>query len=758
MFAALGRFTYRGRLWVLAATAVLAAAAAVWGGGLFGAVSDGGFEDPGAESTRAAETIERELGHDGVDVVAVFSSDEIRYDNPTFARLIERMRDELPEEQVASATTYLDDGLTDTERGIMLAEDGHATYVPITMEGSTKDERMENFQEIRDDISAGPLEVRLGGPLPVEQEISERAESDVVRAELVSLPLLLALLVVIFGGVVAALTPLAVGGLAIVGSLAMLRALTYVTEVSVFAVNVATLLGLGLAIDYGLFIVSRFREETAAGRPVPEAVARTLSTAGRTVAFSGVTVMIAFAGLLFFPQPMLRSIGLGGIAVVLFDLLAALVVLPALLAVVGRRIDALPVFPRIRRRRALLQGATGTLAAGADRAARAAASSGGWAHLAHSVMRRPVLYLVAVAGVLIAFASALASTHVGSTDQRYLPAGADGRAASEMLSEEFPAGDVATADIAVTGDLTGTGGERRLEAYTDRLEGIEGVMRADVERVGDTAAHVSVAYEGEVDAPATQRLVEDLRAEPGPDGADEVLVGGVAAQQKDTLDGILDAVPLTLGFVIAVTLVLLFMAFGSLVLPVKAVLMGFLSLGASLGAVIWGFQEGHLAAVLGFDAVGTMDPTYLVLILVVSFGLAMDYELFLLSRVREEYLHSGDNAHSVAVGLQRTGGIITSAALLLVVVLAAMGTSALLSLKIIGIGLAVAVVVDATLVRALLVPATMRLLGDANWWLPRPLRWLHDRIGISEGGEEDEGAGSADAEAAGGGDRAPQGA
>ncbi|WP_017623614.1 MMPL family transporter [Nocardiopsis chromatogenes] len=751
MFSALGRFTYRGRLWVLAATLVLAAAAAVWGGGLFGAVSDGGFEDPGAESTRAAETIERELGHDGVDVVAVFSSDEIRYDNPTFANLVKRMRDELPEEQVASATTYLDEGLTDTERGILLAEDGHATYVPITIEGSTKDERMENFQEIRDDISAGPLEVRLGGPLPVEQEISERAESDVVRAELVSLPLLLVLLVVIFGGVVAALTPLAVGGLAIVGSLAMLRALTYVTEVSVFAVNVATLLGLGLAIDYGLFIVSRFREEAGAGRPVADAVARTLSTAGRTVAFSGITVMISFAGLLFFPQPMLRSIGLGGIAVVLFDLLAALVVLPALLAVVGRRIDALPVFPRVRRRRAL--SATAALAAGAERASRAAAS-GGWARLAHSVMRRPVLYLVAVGGVLIAFASALTSTHVGSTDQRYLPAGADGRAASEMLSEEFPAGDVATADIAVTGDLTGTGGERALEAYAERLEGLDGVLRADVERVGDTAAHVSVAYEGEVDAPATQRLVEDLRAGPGPDGADEVLVGGVAAQQKDTLDGILNAVPATLGFVIVVTLVLLFMAFGSLVLPVKAVLMGFLSLGASLGVVIWGFQEGHLAAPLGFDAVGTMDPTYLVLILVVSFGLAMDYELFLLSRVREEYLDSGDNAHSVAVGLQRTGRIITSAALLLVVVLAAMGTSALLSLKIIGIGLAVAVVVDATLVRALLVPATMRLLGDANWWLPRPLRRLHDRIGISEGGDADEGAPAVGAE---GTDRAPQG-
>jgi len=727
MFSALGRFTYRGRVWVLAATLVFAVASGVWGTGVFGAVGDGGFEDPAAESTRAAEVIEERLGHDGVDVVAVFRSDELRYDNLTFVKQIQGMRDRLPDE-VASATTYLDDGLTDMERGILLSEDGHATYVPLTIEGDTKAERMENFSEVRDEITAGPLERSLGGPLAIEKEISERAESDAVRAELISLPLLLVLLVVIFGGVVAALMPLAVGGLAILGSLTLLRALTYVTDVSVFAVNVATLLGLGLAIDYGLFIVSRFREEVARGAAVADAVPRTLATAGRTVAFSGVTVMIAFAGLLFFPQPILRSIGLGGIAVVLFDVLAALVVLPALLAVVGRRIDALRVFSRVHRRRAL----------GVTAAVAARAGGGAWSRLAHSVMRRPVLYVVAVGGVLVAFASALFSTHVGSTDQRYLPAGAESRAAMEALADDFPAGAVSTADIAVTGLDSGAAAERELDGYADRLKAVDGVLDASVERFSGGAAHVAVAYRGEADDPDTQRMIRELRAEPGPEGADEVLVGGVAAMQIDNVAAIVAAVPWTLAFVITVTAVLLFLAFGSLVLPVKAVLMGFLSLGASLGVVIWGFQEGHLASVLGFDAVGTIDPTYMVLILVVAFGLAMDYELFLLSRVREEYLATGDNRHSVAVGLQRTGSIITSAALLLVVVLGAMGSSALLSLKIIGVGLTVAVVVDATLVRALLVPATMRLLGGANWWLPGPLRRLHDRIGITEGEEPEE--------------------
>src|SRR5690606_23761664 len=535
---------------------------------------------------------------------------------------------------------------------------------PLTIEGDTKAERMENFSEVRDEITAGPLERSLGGPLAIEKEISERAESDAVRAELISLPLLLVLLVVIFGGVVAALMPLAVGGLAILGSLTLLRALTYVTDVSVFAVNVATLLGLGLAIDYGLFIVSRFREEVARGAAVADAVPRTLASAGRTVAFSGVTVMIAFAGLLFFPQPILRSIGLGGIAVVLFDVLAALVVLPALLAVVGRRIDALRVFSRVHRRRAL----------GVTAAVAARAGGGAWSRLAHSVMRRPVLYVVAVGGVLVAFASALFSTHVGSTDQRYLPAGAESRAAMEALADDFPAGAVSTADIAVTGLDSGAAAERELDGYADRLKAVDGVLDASVERFSGGAAHVAVAYRGEADDPDTQRMIRELRAEPGPEGADEVLVGGVAAMQIDNVAAIVAAVPWTLAFVITVTAVLLFLAFGSLVLPVKAVLMGFLSLGASLGVVIWGFQEGHLASVLGFDAVGTIDPTYMVLILVVAFGLAMDYELFLLSRVREEYLATGDNRHSVAVGLQRTGSIITSAALLLVVVLGAMGS------------------------------------------------------------------------------------
>ncbi|QUX31034.1 MMPL family transporter [Nocardiopsis akebiae] len=714
LFGRLGRGVHRWRWAVLAATAAFAVFSGIWGSGLFSDVSESGFEDPDSESARATRVLEEELGHDGVDVVAVYRSDEIQVDNPTFAAAVQRIADGMPEDAVADFDTYLDEDLGETERGMLVAEDMDATYIPVTLSGETHADRLHQYEEVAEYLSSSNLEVHLGGSVAIEHELAESAESDVVRAELITLPILLFLLVLIFGGLVAGLVPLAVGGLAILGSLTLLRALTHVTEVSVFAINVATILGLGLAIDYGLFMVSRFREELRRGRGIADAVSRTVDTAGRTVAFSGITVGIAFAGLLFFPQPILKSIGWGGIAVVVFDLLAALVFLPALMAAVGHRIDRLRLpLPR--------------------RTVTGAVHEGAWSRLARVVMRGPAVSLVAVGGVLLVFSAGLASTELGSTDQRYLPADSGSRIATEALSDDFPAGGLGTLDVAVVGGAD----DGALEEYTERLAGLEEAVSATVERTGEDVAHVVVAYRGASDSPEVADLVRDVRAEPVPEGAEESLVGGVAAMQQDNVAAIVDAAPMTVGFVATATLLLLFLAFGSIVLPIKAVLMGALSLGASLGVVVWGFQEGAFSGLLGFEAVGTIDPTYLVLIIVVAFGLAMDYELFLLSRVREEYLRTGDNTRSVSAGLQHTGQIITSAAILLMVVLLAMGTSDLLFLKIIGIGLAIAVLVDATLVRAVMVPATMRLLGGANWWLPRPLRWLHDRIGISEGGDED---------------------
>ncbi|WP_306367907.1 MMPL family transporter [Nocardiopsis sp. CC223A] len=714
LFGRLGLGAHRFRWAVLVATALFAVFAAVWGSGVFSDVSESGFEDPGAESSQAMDLIEGELGHDDIDIVAVYRSDEMKVDNPTFAAAVQRIADGMPADVVADFDVYLDEDLSDIERGMLVSEDMHATYIPVTLTGEGHTDRLDRYEAAAEHLESGPLETHLGGPVAVEHELSETAESDIVRAELITMPLLLFLLVLIFGGLIAGVVPLAVGGLAILGSLTVLRALTHVTDVSVFAVNVATILGLGLAIDYGLFMVSRFREELDRGRGVAAAVGRTVDTAGRTVAFSGVTVGIAFAGLLFFPQPILKSIGFGGIAVVLFDLLAALVFLPALLSVVGRRIDRLRL-PLPRRT------VTGTL------------QEGGWTRLARTVMRGPAVALVAVLSVLVVFSSGLAATHLGTTDQRYLPEEAGSRIATESVAEDFPAGGLGRLHVAVAGDPS----DEALDEYVERLEDLPEVSLARVERTGEGVAHVLVAYQGATDSDEVKGLVADVRAEPAPAGAQETLVGGVAAMQQDNVAAIVEAAPVTVAFIAGATLFLLFLAFGSVVLPLKAILMGALSLGASLGVVVWGFQEGAFAGLLGFEPVGTIDPTYLVLITIVAFGLAMDYELFLLSRVREEFLRTGDNTRSVAAGLQHTGRIITSAAVLLVVVLLAMGTSGLLFLKIIGIGLAIAVFVDATLVRAIMVPAAMRLLGGVNWWLPRPLRWLHDRIGISEGGGEE---------------------
>ncbi|QVQ52418.1 MMPL family transporter [Spiractinospora alimapuensis] len=723
MFTHLGRFTHRRRWWVIAGSAVFAVLAAVWGTGLFTQVSDGGFVDPDAESTRADELITDELDTATPDVVVIYRDaggtprdGDVIAEDGAFAEAVTDQLDALPSAPVEDVTHFWDMDPEDLTRYALISDDGRATYAAITLRGSGEEERTESYAELvghledqRDALADADVTVRIGGAAAMMSEMSEQAERDVIVAELVSLPLLLLFLVIIFGGLVAASMPLLLAVLAILGSLTALHALALVTDISVFAVNVATILGLGLAIDYGLFIVSRFREELARRGSVEEALPVTVATAGRTVAFSGVAVLIAFCGLLFFPQAIMRSIGLGGIAVVLFDMVAALVVLPAILAVVGHRVNALRI-PGLRRRRAR------------------ESETGGWHRLARTVMRRPFVSLILVAVVLATFGAPLLGLKPGITDQRYLPPDDDTRVVAEMMDEDFPGG-TGTIDVVVTGDVS----DDALEDYAERLDSLEAAAQVDLRSPANgDVAHLVVSFTGEIDDDETTALVTEVRETTPPEGADEVLAGGMAAASVDNLDAILEALPWTILVVVSATLVFLFMAFGSVILPVKAVLMGVLSLAASLGVVVWGFQEGALATLLGFDAVGTTDPTYLVIIVVAAFGLAMDYELFLLSRVREEYLATGDNTQSVAVGLQRTGHIITSAALLLVIVLVSMGTSAIVFLKIMGIGLAAAIVIDATLVRAILVPAAMRLMGRANWWLPGWLRWLHDRIGVTE--------------------------
>jgi RND superfamily putative drug exporter len=714
MFAWWGRVVTRWRWLVLAAAGAFVAVAVGWGMGVFGALSGGGFEDPGSEAARTNDRITEELGSQDVDLLVLYSSERMRVDAPEFREPVTATLAQLRRHPaVVRVVSWYG-----SQPPMMISQDGRATYAAVQLVGDDQDAKLDAYHEVEPLLAAPGVETRAGGMVAFIAESSEQTEADILRAEMLSAPVLLVLLVLIFRGLVAATTPLLVGGLAILGGFLATRLLTLVTDVSIFAINIITIIGLGLAIDYALFVVSRFREELAAGQPTPRAIQQTLATAGRTVTVSGVTIALALASLLIFPQGFLRSMALGGMSAVLVAMLASLTVLPALLAVLGLRINA----GRVRlpwRRRA---------AAGTD---------GGWARLAHSVMRRPVLYVVGVVAVLAVLAIPTLRMEFGGFDERVLPAGAETRAVTETIAQEFgaacepnqnciPDGSTDPINVLVTGVPVAAA-----QAFAEQLAGLPEVTGASITAQQGDATLVAVGYPGEPTGDAAGAAVSAVRDAPVPPGA-EVLVGGRTAYDQDTLASLGQRLP-WMALMIAVTImVVLFLAFGSVVLPIKAVVMNVVSIGASFGVVVWVFQDGHLADWLGFTPTGFIEPTMPILMLALLFGLSTDYEVFLLSRVREEWDRTGDNATSVALGLQRTGRIITAAALLLGVVVAGFTTGEMAYIKLIGVGTIVAIAVDATLVRALLVPATMRLLGRWNWWAPGPLGKLYRRYGIRE--------------------------
>ncbi|MGY1620418.1 MMPL family transporter [Geodermatophilus sp. SYSU D00691] len=710
MFEALGRVMYRWRRWVVAVALALVAFAGVWGTGVFGSLTGAGFEDPDSESSRAAEVAAAELGRDAADVVVLYSSDDLTVDDPAFRDAVTSTLAALPVAEVERVTTWFD-----TQAPPLVSDDRHATYAVLTLTDDA------DVAEVRDELDAPGLTTRVGGNAVVQEDINERVSADIARAESISMPVLLVLLVVIFGSLAAASLPLAIGGAAILGSFAALRAFTSFTDVSVFAVNVVTIMGLGLAIDYGLFMVSRFREEIRRQPTTEEALARTMATAGRTVAVSALTVAISLAGLLIFPQVFLRSMGFGGMSAVLIAMLAALTLLPALLGMLGPKVDALSVRRLFRRGRP---------------APVVAEEHGAWYRIARAVMRRPLAITVAVTAVLIGLALPFLNVQFGGIDERVLPAGTESRVVAEAIERDFPQAADGPIEIVVglPEAVDSPAGGQALQAYVDDVAAVPGVDGATVTAAAGDTARVAVAYDGDpVDADA-RALVGEIRDVPAPEGG-TALVGGESAVLTDLLDSLGSLLPWMALLVVATTFVLLFLAFGSVVLPLKAVVMNVLSLGASFGALVWIFQDGHLSGLLDFEPTGFLEATQPILVLAIVFGLSMDYEVFLMSRIREQYDLTGDNTKAVATGLQRTGGIITSAALLLIVVIAAFSLSGITFIKMIGVAMLIAIVVDATIVRTLLVPATMRLLGDANWWAPGPLRRLYSRYGIRESDE-----------------------
>jgi len=705
-----GAFVARRAGLVLAASLVLVALAAGYGFGVFNALSDGGFEDPGSDSARAFVAQQESFPDSAADLVVVYSSADLTVLDAGFADEVEGVLAALDPDSVAAVTSWFDTGSPS-----LVSADEHATRVLVTLAGADQEAKSASYGRLTDTLDADGLATHVAGASVVFEDVNTQVGEDIARAESLAVPIVFVLSLVIFGSLVSALMPTLVGMVAVFGAFAVVRLLTLVTDVSIFSINVITLLGMGLAIDYALFVVSRFREELAlrpgTGRDdVTVAVTRTMASAGRTVLFSGVIVASAMSSLLLFSQNFLRSMGYGGMAAVLVAMVASLTVLPAVLMLLGHQLEwgTMPW----RRRRPDRTGETGV-----------------WARIAGSVMRRPVVYLVGTVTGLLLLASPVLGATWGSVDERVLPADSPSRIASDVVTDTF-GGEMSSADIVVTGATTGD-----TEQYAASLRAVEGIADVRIvdtaEVAGEATSLVQTSWPGNAQTTASQDLVKELRTVPVPDGA-TALVGGTSAQTVDLVDSVFDRLPWMAAMVAVVMLVLLFLAFGSLVLPVKAIVMNTISIAASFGVVTWIFQDGNLSGLLGFTSPGYLDVTQPILMLAILFGLSMDYEVFLLSRVREEWDRTGDpstgsghrNTVAVALGLQRTGRIITSAALLLVIVIGGFATSGIVFIKMIGIGMLVAVLLDATVVRALLVPATMRLLGAANWWAPAPLaRW-----------------------------------
>ena len=698
--------SWRKQVLIVAAVGVVAAA--VWGTSVFGHLGDGGFDDPHAQSSRATHSLHAALGRTDADLIVLVTNPTTTVDEASYRAAVTAGLATLPAGSTTRTVSYWT-----TNSPAFVSADRHSTYVAITLTDPDERKASSAYDPLRSALSSRGYTAQVGGLAVVNDEINTRVGQDIARAESFSMPILLVLLIVIFGGVVAASLPLLVGGISILGAFAALRTITLFTDVSVFAVNIVTIMGLGLAIDYGLFMVGRFREEIAHGHDAREATRRTVLTAGRTVAISAITVAVALSGLTMFPQMFLRSMGFGGVAAILVAAVGAVGVLPAVLATLGPRIEKWPVrIPGRRRRIVELE-------------------RGFWYRLAHSVMRRPTAYLLASAAVLLLLAVPFLHVTFGGIDARTLPTSSQARHVSETLQDRFPGSDANP--VIVAARYTDDGA---LNDYAAKLAKVPGASSAEVIARKDGVARIDVGYPGQTLAPSTKTLVREVRQAAPPDGVQSALVGGETALLVDRLDGIGSRLPI-MGIVVGLaSFALLFFAFGSLLLPIKAIVLNILSLGASFGVVTWIFQDGHFASWLNFTSTGSVEATQPILVLAIVFGLSMDYEVFLLSRVREEYDRTGDNRAAVAAGLQRTGGIITSAALLIIVVIGFFSASQITFIKLIGVAMATAIVVDALLVRMIVVPAAMRLLGEANWWAPSWMRSLYRRYGFRGSGED----------------------
>lgn len=770
MFARWGSFIYRFRRPVVVLSILVAVAASALASQAAGSLSSGGWLDANSESALVGDRLDSEFGTGKSSIIVVVSATDAGADarSAGFQAAL-----------TATAATLADDprvtglvGYAETGDDRFISTDGDTAYVLVGLDLSD-----EASVEIVDDLRAAVTppagyEARMTGYGPLTADSAALSEEDLQRAEVVSLPIAALVLLFVFASLVAAGMPLLVAGLAIPSSLALVYLVAQQVEMSVFVLNIATMLGLALAIDYSLFIVSRFREELARGRTVEDAVVRTIATSGKAVAFSGLAVAIGLSGLLLFEAPALRSIGIGGSLVVLSSVMFALTFLPAVLGMLGPRVNALSIGGLIARLR-------GRTTAVADAAAAPRRSR--WERVAHAVMARPVLVLVPTLALLLAAGGPFLELRQGVPGAGIYPEGMESRDAYVTLQQDFAAGETTPIVILATvpGEATDAATIAALSDYAAALEAIDGVDRVEgpfALRDPQTGAVLSAAQvaalyalpDGQrpagldalldryvrgttirLDAispidpsdPSATDLIPVIRAvDAGEDITIEV--GGSAAIGHDFLVSQGERAPFAVALTLAASAVILFLLFGSIVIPIKAVLMTLLSISASFGALVWIFQQGNFADVLDFTPLGYTIAGNPIIMFSVLFGLSMDYEVLLLSRIQEAYRRTGDNRASVAEGLAKTAGVITGAALIMVTVFSAFALAEVITIKSIGVGMAIAVAVDATIIRVLLVPATMRLMGDWNWWAPGPLGRLANRLGFSHVEDDDDAPGA----------------
>ncbi|MDT5037806.1 MAG: putative drug exporter of the superfamily [Micromonosporaceae bacterium] len=744
MFDRLARLAVRRPKLVLIATALLVVGALLYGMNVLSGLKQGGQTDPASGSARGAEVLDTQFGAGHPNLVLLVRADR-PVDDPAVAAAATRLAARLAAEpEVAGVSSYWQ-----VKAPPLRSDDGRTALIVARLAGD-QNKAAAAVDRIAPQYrgTQGSLRVQIGGEAAVRSELTKTVRGDISTAEAIGIPLVALILILVLRSFFAALLPLIVGFFSVLGTNAALKLLSEFTDVSIFALNLATGLSLGLAADYGLFIVKRFREERRRGLDVETAMRITMNTAGRTVLYSSLTVAVAVSSMLVFPMYFLRSFAYAGVSVVLLAALGALVALPSALVLLGRGLDRWDftrafvwVGRRFRRRRPAF-------------AAAAETTDSWWRRAALVVMRRPLFFTASSAFVLLLLGTPFLHLNIGLPDDRTLPATAEPHVVQQTLRDGFSS--VATNEV----DVVISGGNPAARAtdiadYAAELSTVAGVVAVDsiagrhvngaatppnpLSKRFASANSTYLAVSTDIEGVSTdgQNLVKRIRAVPSPFHAQ---VTGTSAELLDARTGLLDRMPLALAIIVATTLIVLFLLTGGVLIAVNAVVMNFLSLSATFGALVWIFQDGHLAGLLGFQVTGWVDVSLLVLLFCVAFGVSMDYEVFLLSRMKEEYVRTRDNHTAIAYGIEKTGGIVTAAALITSIVFLAMVTAHVTHIKMFGLGLGLAMLLDATLVRTVLVPALMRLAGAANWWAPRPLRAIYDRFGLKE---EDTGSGPA---------------